>query len=193
MAEIFISADDDALVAGRGQDPHGGGDQIIGFDAATLEGLVAKQSGQALDLGKLLDDLIGRLIPLGLVFWQRGEVAVRATEVEEDRTAVRLLPVPEILEGLHPTMQGPRGELVDLATEVGPLHREVAPKDQIEAVDQQPAHGSSVARPGRTIEKKAGPPNGGPVINEAGGLAYLAGSVATGAGATGAATSIGSR
>jgi hypothetical protein len=54
--------------------------------------------------------------------------------------------------------------LVGLPAEVGPFHREVAPEDQIEAIDQQPAHGNTIAEHGETIEKKAGPPNGGPVI-----------------------------
>jgi hypothetical protein len=61
-------------------------------------------------------------------------------------------------------VQGARRKLVALPTEIGSLHREVAPEDQIEAVDQQPAHMGSVAGHGETIEKKAGPPNGGPVI-----------------------------
>ena len=90
-------------------------------------------------------------------------------------------------------MQCTRRELIALPTKIRPLHREVTPEDQIEAIDQQPAHDGSVARPGRTIEKKAGPPNGGPVISEALGEAYFAGSTTIGAGATGAATSIGSR
>ena len=91
-------------------------------------------------------------------------MAVGTAEVEEDGAAIGLLPLPQVLERLHPAVQGARRKLVALPAEVRPLHREVAPEDQIEAVDQQPAHGISVARPGVAIEKKAGPPNGGPVI-----------------------------
>ena len=94
-------------------------------------------------------------------------MAIGATEVEEDGATVRLLPFPQVLEGLHPSVQCTRRELIALPTKIRPLHREVTPEDQIEAIDQQPAHDGSVARPGRTIEKKAGPPNGGPVISEA--------------------------
>ena len=67
-------------------------------------------------------------------------MSVRATEVEEDRTAVRLLGGAEVEEGLHPAVQGAGGELIRRPAEVGALHREVAAEDQVEPIDKQPAH-----------------------------------------------------
>ena len=138
-------------------------DQVVGLDASSLEDLEAEQRREPLDLRQLPDDVLRGLVALGLILRQDFQVTVRSAEVEEDGATVRLLPFPEVQEGLHPAVQRARGELVGLPAEVGALHREVTAEDQIEPVDEQPAHGRIVAPPIGSIEKKAGPPCGGPV------------------------------
>jgi len=134
---------------------HRRGDQVIGLDPATLEDLEAQQGREDLDLGQLEDDVLGRVVALGLVLGQDGEVSVRAAEIEEYRAALRLLGGPQVEQGLHPAMQGPGRELVGGTPQVGALHREVAAEDQVEAVDEQPAHARSFPTPPRASSQKA--------------------------------------
>jgi hypothetical protein len=104
LTKILIGAHDDTLVAGRREDPHGGRNQVIGFDAAALEDLETEKGGEALNLWQLLDDFLRRFIALGLLVRHRGEMAVRAAKVKEDGATIRRLPFSEVLERLHPTV-----------------------------------------------------------------------------------------
>ena len=176
LAEILVGTDDDAGMALGRETAHRRGDQVVGLDAAALKDLEAQQGREGLDLRQLEHDVLGRVVALGLVLGQGGEVAIGATEVEEHGAAVRLLGSPEVEQGLHPAVQGAGGELVGGSPQVGALHREVATEDQVEAIDEQPAHAGSFRTPPRASSQKAasnptkeaGPPSGGPESAEEG-------------------------
>ena len=91
LTEILVGADDETRMAFGREATHRRGDQVIGLDPATLEDLEAQQGGEGLDLGQLEHDVLRRVVALGLVLGQDGEVTVRAAEVEEHRATIRLL------------------------------------------------------------------------------------------------------